>query len=185
MADLGVYDDHLNNSKCGTCKAKIYMRKTRTVTISAEGRDRGKQFVVTEMAAEPAEKWGMRLLGALTRSGVEVPDSAAGMGMAALLSIGLAAALRAPFADLEPLLDEMMACVQVVPDPARPFPRPLVADDVEEVATRLLLRSEVVEVHTGFSVAAYLSSLQVAAPQTDTPPARTSRRRSRRSSSAA
>jgi len=44
-------------------------RKTATVTISAEGRDKGKTFFLTEMSAERSEEWGERALLALVRGG--------------------------------------------------------------------------------------------------------------------
>lgn len=141
------------------------MRKTKLVTISTEGRDKGKCFLITEMPAMQAEKWAAKALLALSRSGVEVGDDVIQAGAAAVLSAGLGAFRTMAFADAEPLLDEMMQCISFVPDRAKadpatgnPLSRPLFPeDDIEEVATLLALRGEVVEVHTGFSVAAALS----------------------------
>ena len=136
-------------------------RKTQVLTIAAAGRDEGKTFLLTEMAATRAEKWATRALLALARSGTDLPVGAQGLGMSAVAAIGLRAFTSLSFDDAEPLLDEMMTCVQVVPDPARPqVVRGLIAEDVEEVRTLLQLRSEVFALHVGFSIADELSKLR-------------------------
>ena len=46
-----------------------------------------------------------------------------------------------------------MSCVTVIPDPTRPQVfRQLVETDIEEIATRLRLRDEVIALHTNFSI---------------------------------
>src|ERR1700692_944296 len=139
------------------------MRKTKIVTITAEGRDLGKIFLLTEMSAHQAERWAMRALMAVADAGVDLPEAALGAGMAGIAALGIRAIFRVPFALAAPLMDEMMDCVQIVPDPRKPFPRRPEQDDIEEVATRLLLRSEVFELHTGFSVTAAISESLAAA----------------------
>ena len=96
------------------------MRKTKTVTVHIKGRDEGKQFLLTEMPASRIEKWAARALLAVAHSGVEVPEEVTGAGMAALAVVGLRALSGVSFAEAEPLLDEMMGCVQIIPDPAHP-----------------------------------------------------------------
>ena len=145
-------------------------RKTRDVTIAlADGnRDNGKMFRITEMPAVRAEKWATRALLAMAKSGAEVPDEALQAGAASLLGAGIQAFTRISFLEAEPLLDEMMGCVEIVPDPSRKdVVRPLIDDDIEEVATRLFLRGEVVDVHTGFSMNAAMSRLGQAAKEAD------------------
>ena len=83
-----------------------------------------------------------------------MPEELRGAGVAAIFVVGIRALLSLSFADAEPLLDEMMTCVQIKM-PA--ITRPLVIDgteneDIEETETILLLRSEVLELHTGFSI---------------------------------
>lgn len=132
-------------------------RKTLTVTIDAAGRDAGKRFILTEMPATQAEKWAARALSALARSGADIPDNIAHAGMAGIAVLGMRALSGMSFADAEPLLDEMFGCVAIMPDPSRPtIVRGLVEDDIEEVATRLRLRAEVMALHLGFSSAAEL-----------------------------
>lgn len=140
-------------------------RKTKVYTVEDESRDKGKTFVITEMSANRAERWAARALLALGRAGIDLPDDLVGGGMAGIAVAGIYALMRVEFHDAEPLLDEMMTCVQYVPDPAKrstetgqPYGRPLMTDDdVEEVSTLFNLRREVIELHTGFSLAAALS----------------------------
>lgn len=144
-------------------------RKTKLVTIppattGTENRDAGKTFLITEMSPVRSEKWCQRALLAASASGIDIPPEVIRMGVGACLAAGLKALLTMSFADAEPLLDEMVQCVQFVPDRKAPdVVRSLDEEDVEEVLTLLLLRQEVVELHTGFSIAAFLSKLGTAA----------------------
>jgi len=142
-------------------------RKTKVVMIEAEGRDQGKHFLLTELPASQAERWATRALMAMGKSGVEIPDGIERAGIAGLAMIGLRALVGMPFEDAQPLLDEMFTCIQIIPDPARPqVHRYLIEDDIEEVATRLLLRQEVIELHTGFSLAGALQGSKATADST-------------------
>jgi hypothetical protein len=128
------------------------MRKTINVTIQAEGRDIGKVFVLTEKSAIEADKWGIRAMLALSKSGVPIPAEFMEMGIIGVLAVGIHRLAGASFADLEPLLDEMLTCIQVMPTPERPdVIRALMPDDIEEVKTLTTLRMEVFRLHTGFS----------------------------------
>jgi hypothetical protein len=129
-------------------------RKVVDVTITDEGRDKGKTFVLTEMPASQAEKWAMRLLLALTRAakdgaGIEIPDNLIEQGMAGVAQLGVKALAGVSFAEAEFLMDEMFRCVQIR-QPA--IVRALVEDDIEEVRTRFKLRVELIALHTGFSL---------------------------------
>lgn len=138
------------------------MRKTKflAVPLVPATRDSGKLFQLTEMSADAAERWAFRALFAITRNGVDVPDDLQSMGMGALVAFGVRGLLTMGFADAAPLLDEMMACVEIVPDPSkRDVVRPIDPEDVEEVQTRLWLRDQVWELHTGFTIAGFLSTL--------------------------
>lgn len=134
------------------------MRKQSIVTLNDDNRDKGKCFLVTEMAARVAEKWALRFMLALQRGGIEVPDELSHLGF-----VGIASAIGSKMIgglapdEVEPLLDELMKCVQFMPNPGNPtLTRPLVdagieGDDIEEVATRVKLKLEVVALHVGFS----------------------------------
>ena len=133
-------------------------RKTLNYTVQDEGRDKGKLFLLTELSAFRAEKWACRAFLALAHAGVEVPPGAAEAGIAGMAVMGLKALQRASFEEFEPLLDEMMACVQVLPDPAnKAITRDVIEQDIEEVLTIWKLREAVFELHVGFSIAEALA----------------------------
>lgn len=138
------------------------MRKVKDVAIELEGRDRGKVFRLTEMPASQAEEWGIRFITGISRSGVDLPDGMDQMGMAGIVFFGLSALSKIEWSTAKPLLDEMMACVQRVEFLAsgqQGAVRVLVENDIEEVATRMWLRDQIIELHVGFTVAGVLSSL--------------------------
>lgn len=124
-------------------------RKTLDVKIDAEGRDKGKTFQITEMPAAQAEKWAMRAILAAAKSGIDI-GNAAGMGMQGIAALGIQALLNMAWEDAEPLIDEMMLCVQTKETSGV---RPVMGDDIEEVATRIQLRQAILELHIGFSAA--------------------------------
>ena len=131
-------------------------RKELDLTITDAGRDRGKVFHIRELPASQAERWALRAFQALARAGVDVGQVGA-MGIQGLAIAGVNALALLPTHDLEPLLDEMMTCVTIKPDPRNPgLTRLLIEDDIEEVATRLRIRMEVVKLHVDFSQAAGL-----------------------------
>lgn len=129
------------------------MRYDKRVVIDATGRDQGKIFLLTEMPTQQGEEWAIRLLCGLAKSGVELPDGWQELPWAALASLGVKALLQMPFFEMKPLLDEMMDCVKIIVDPSKPeaTTRTLIPDDIDEIATRLTLRKEVFQLHTGFS----------------------------------
>ena len=135
------------------------MRKTSVVTIETEGRDQGKMFKLTEMSAVQAERWAMRAFFALMNTGVEIPPDIAELGMAGIASMGLQALGKLPYEAAEPLLDDMWSCVQTIPDPTKKnVARFVMDDDIEEVGTRIFLRKEIFDLHTGFFTAAASST---------------------------
>jgi hypothetical protein len=127
-------------------------RKEIDVTITADGRDKGKVFHIRELSAMHAEKWAMRALQAAVRAGVNIPDNIADQGMATIAAIGIQTLATMSFAEAEPLLDEMFECVLIKPDRAHPeIVRNLLEDDIEEVATRIKLRRDILDLHVSFS----------------------------------
>lgn len=135
------------------------MRKTKEVVVDwgepvpegqepqpGQNRDHGKRFLITEMSAYAAEKWAMRLTLAMSKAGIDVPEGATTWG--AILAYGAMRGLGGiSWAEAEPLLDEMWACVQIVEEVATRKPT---IEDVEELQTRLMLRREVFDLHAGF-----------------------------------
>ena len=129
------------------------MRKELTVTIQDEGRDKGKAFLILEMSAEKAERWAIRASQALVRAGMDIGDTR-DLGMEGLARLGIAALFRVDDESLDLLLEEMFSCIEIIPDPSKPnVHRKLLSEDIEEVVTRIKLRMEVFELHTGFSLA--------------------------------
>ena len=145
-------------------------RKVSTVTITDEGRDKGKVFVLREMPADQGERWATRALLALTNAGVEIPDGAAEMGWAGIAAAGLQALSKIHFSDLEPLLDEMWKCVRYEHAPNLPLQAIIEGENsqIEEIMTRVTLRKEVLKLHVNFSVGADT-------PSTASPPVRAAR----------
>lgn len=131
------------------------MRKTVNYTVEAEGRDKGKVFVITEWDADRSEDWALRVLLALMANNVDMPEGFESLGMAGLAQIGLKALSSLKHADAKPLLAELFDCVQIRTDPKNPqVIRDFVNSDTEEVITRVNLRLEVLKVHIDFSQAA-------------------------------
>ena len=136
------------------------MRKIKDVIIEAEGRDKGKMFRITEMPASQAERWAFRVFQALARTGVDVPEHVAGSGMAGMAIVGLKALGNTPFFEASELMDEMFSCIKIIRDKSHTeLTYQLIEEDIEEVATRVLLRTEVFELHTNFSMAGVRQSL--------------------------
>jgi hypothetical protein len=119
-------------------------------------RDKGKWYLITEMPAYQAEMWAIHALQAIASGGTDLPQNIIEYGMAGLVVVGLNSLLKAPRALADPLLEEMMRCVQFVMDRPKELARALdeaSGADIEEVATRMWLRNEVFKLHTGFSFA--------------------------------
>jgi hypothetical protein len=157
------------------------MRKTSIYTVTEENRDKGKVFQITEMSAAEAEQWAIRAFFALMNAGVDIPDEIASMGFAGfaamnqeddetkeiakmqilgLASVVLGALGRVPYPMAKPLLDDMMDCVKIIPDPSKPqVVRALMDIDIEEVSTRLKLRKSVFDLHIDFLEPAALSTM--------------------------
>ena len=128
------------------------MRKSKTVHITDEGRDKGKTFFIEEWGAYQAEWWGTRAAHVLAKAGVDLGEYANG-GMLAIARAGIERLGFLNLYEAKPLLDEMMTAVQFVQPVkgAAGIPRLLNGqDDIEEVMTILTLRREVFELHTGF-----------------------------------
>lgn len=140
------------------------MRRTKTLTIPGTRtdelykRDNGKSFVITEMPADEAERFGITAVMALLNNGAQIDDAALGAGMAGLALAGLDALNSLKAETLAPLLVDMFACIKYVPDIAGLDPQPIMAGEgsqIEEWSTRLKLRAVWFELHTGFSLPAF------------------------------
>lgn len=144
-------------------------RKIIPYSVTTEGRDNGKLFMLHEMPSRQAEWWGARVLSAMARSNPEIPPDIASAGLQGIAAIGVHAVLGAlGQPEMKVLLDEMFeSCVAIVPEPKKPAVTrgakgiaPLVDDDIEELATLAALRREVLLMHVGFLPAAVRLSLE-------------------------
>lgn len=141
------------------------MRKQITYTVTDAGRDQGKAFQLKEMDAFAAEQWAIRGFFALMNAGIDVPANIADMGFAGIAVIGVSALGRVPYEAAKPLLDDMLGCVQIIPDPSKPnVVRALIESDIEEVKTLLKLRKAVFDLHVDFLTDAAPSTSDRAAP---------------------
>lgn len=127
-------------------------RRIQAIKIEAEGRDKGKEFILTEMPCEQGERWALRALLALTNTGAAVPEEALSAGMAGLAAVGIEALGMLQADRVQPLLDELWpSCVQYVHSAKVP-PRQPMAGDIEEISTRMRIYRELLKLHTGFSL---------------------------------
>jgi len=125
-------------------KGNNMARQTKEIEIES-GRDAGKVFVITEMAAADAEWWAFRALQAVAGADADLLMGAPLQQMAAN---GIKMLAKADPSKVKPLFDEMMSCVSVkIPSGQT---RKLLSTDIEDLSTRLKLRTEVIELHVGF-----------------------------------
>jgi hypothetical protein len=163
----------------------------KTYTIDNESsRDHGKTFLLEEMDAYRAEDWAHRAILAVVKNG-RIPDTeemdrlkdidwddpaTANLGMGLVAAMGIRAFAGLDYADAKPLLDELMDCVQIMGDPNVPATahKPL-RGEIEDFKTLTLLKLEVFQLITGFSMGGVLSRLTSTGgtPQTPTTSTRT------------
>lgn len=139
-------------------------RKTERLTITSEGRDKGKVFILTEMPSDQGERWALRALLALTNTGAAIPEEALGAGMAGLAAVGIQALGMLDSVQVQPLLDELWpSCVRIVPPNQKIMPQeifPGVNSQIEEVKTRFEIYRALLRLHTGFSMPVELPTLE-------------------------
>jgi hypothetical protein len=161
-------------------------RKEQRVLITADGRDKGKTFVLHEMPSKQAEWWFIRLVIALANAGARLPEDTLFGGAAAFAEMqttlrnSLIVAIRAiqglDSRDVKSLLDEMSPFIKFQPtaDAAVLPPEQTLfegdACQIEEVSTWIKLRYDLVQLHVGFSLADVASTTgEPNAPQETTP----------------
>jgi identified by metaGeneAnnotator len=123
--------------------------KTKQITIE-HGRDKGRVFLITEMSAAHADNWAMRALIALANGGVDLGDLSPQQGMMGMVRVALDALGRLKADDAIPLLNELLDCVQIIPEGGKPRPLNMDFNDVEDFTTLWRLRKEVFALHTDF-----------------------------------
>lgn len=127
-------------------------RRTKVVTIDSEkSRDHGKTFLITEMSADAAEWWAIRVAQGIVGSNPDADFDIFSGSLPRLANFAFVGLAKIPADQLKPLMDEMKACVSVLL-PDGKTSRALLQGDVEDIMTWLELRKEVFEILTGFSV---------------------------------
>jgi hypothetical protein len=130
------------------------MRKTKTITISQEGRDKGKKFLITEMSAFHADNWASRAIVAVLNAGNEI-DIDPRMGIGGML--GMVQKVYSMLQGIKPevaipLWDELLQCIQVIPSNGEA--RELIINDdggdIEEWRTYMALKKEAFMLHVDF-----------------------------------
>lgn len=130
-------------------------RKIETLVISDEGRDKGKTFILNEMPAYQGIKWADRCLLAMAAGGAQIPEGAMGSGIMGLVASGVSSLDRLAYKEIEPLLDELMACCKYQHSPSIPLQAIFQNDacQIEEIKTYWTIRIALFRLHTGFSSA--------------------------------
>ncbi len=149
-------------------------RRIGWIAIDADpvkNRDAGKVFKATEMDPFRSEKWAIRCFLALARGGIEIPEDIAKSGLQGIANYGMKIFGSMKPEDAEPLLDEMMTCVEAVPDPKnRGLTTELFPGSVEEMSTIWKLRKAVFGLHVDFSQLGTLYASAVASSKTASSP---------------
>lgn len=161
------------------------------------GDDAGKVFLITRMDAITGDKWGRHVIQAAIKSGAQIPQSAVKAGIAGIAGMALTIFGSIDPAEGDRLLDQLLDCVLIIPDPGTPaVRRKWHPGDFAEIQTVSLLHQEAFKLHTGFFQGAsrllspIISALVVGlassppnAPTSAPSSSRSSRRGSRRSTS--
>ncbi|MFB9871045.1 hypothetical protein ACFFLJ_06890 [Acetobacter farinalis] len=122
-------------------------------TVTTEGPDAGKVFVISRMPAFQAERWGRAFLHAAT---VGTPFEARAVYADAIAEvarseIGLNVLRSVDPALSDPLEKELRDCIKIKPDPARPaVTRPIIDGDFEDIGTFIDLQQVAFGFNTGF-----------------------------------
>lgn len=138
------------------------MLKTSEVEITAENRDKGRKYLLTEMPALKAERWARHAIAAMSRHDLDAREEIARLGMMGFVLVGMQALAGGDIEDVDALMDQMLPQIQII-EPA--VTRPLTPDggDIWEVSTLFRLRKELIELHVGFPLAEFASILAASA----------------------
>jgi len=150
-------------------------RKQKFITIDKENRDHGKVFRITEMDAWDAYDWASRVFFALMNTGVEIPEHVLESGMAGLAAMTESDFMRfifgmmakIPYQQGKPILDHLLTCVEIQPDPLKLNFRSNILADIEEPSTFLTLQKEAFSLHFGFFGPGVGSTMDTPSQETD------------------
>lgn len=149
-----------------------------SVRVPMEGVDYGKVFVITRMPAMEADQWGRHCLQAAIASGADIPGLDEDAGLAGLAAVGLGIFGAMDPQRMDGLIERLMRCVSVQPDPRNTaVRRPLDESDLEEIPTVGWLQKEAFALHVDFfkgvgplfSLLSALLQTEPSAPPPDAP----------------
>ncbi|MCX7132269.1 hypothetical protein [Aeromonas sp.] len=131
-------------------------RKQITHIVEAEGRDQGKEFIITEMPAWDADTLAQDIWRAMGNSKfTNIPQDVIAMGSAGLATLGLSVLSASTPEVASTMRDKLLDTVDVViTSDAGQQVRKVKSIDFEEVQTIRQLMDKVFEVNFGFLVIA-------------------------------
>lgn len=127
-------------------------RKQITYIVEDECRDKGKEFLITEMSAWDAEELSEEVYRAMGHGEFNsLPADVVSMGVAGLATVGMSVLAAAPASVSRPISERLLATVQIViSNEGKDIPRAIKPIDFEEISTIRTLKDKVFELNFGF-----------------------------------
>ncbi|MFP1862253.1 hypothetical protein [Lonsdalea quercina] len=127
-------------------------RKQITYIVEDEGRDKGKEFLITEMSAWDAEELAEEIYRAMGQGEFNsLPADVVAMGSAGLATVGMSVLSAAPARTSRPIADKLLSTAEIViTHEGKETRRKVKPIDFEEVATIRALKDKVFELNFGF-----------------------------------
>lgn len=127
-------------------------RKQITYTVEDEGRDKGKEFIITEMSAWDAEELSEEIYRAMGLGEFNsLPADVVAMGVAGLATAGVSVLAAAPASVSRPISDRILSTVEIViTNEGKDITRSIKPIDFEEISTIRTLKDKVFELNFGF-----------------------------------
>ncbi|HDU2632356.1 TPA: hypothetical protein ACHR7L_004671 [Yersinia enterocolitica] len=127
-------------------------RKQITYTVEDEGRDKGKEFIITEMSAWDAEELSEEIYRAMGHGEFNsLPADVVAMGVAGLATVGVSVLAAAPASVSRPISDRILSTVEIViTNEGKDINRAIKPIDFEEISTIRTLKDKVFELNFGF-----------------------------------
>lgn len=127
-------------------------RKQITYIVEEEGRDKGKEFLITEMSAWDAEELAEEIYRAMGQGEFNsLPADVVAMGSAGLATVGMSVLAAAPARISRPIADKLLSTVEfVITHEGKETQRKVKPIDFEEVTTIRTLKDKVFELNFGF-----------------------------------
>ncbi|HDL7179816.1 TPA: hypothetical protein PXM65_002785 [Yersinia enterocolitica] len=127
-------------------------RKQITYTVEDEGRDKGKEFIITEMSAWDAEELSEEIYRAMGHGEFNsLPADVVAMGVSGLATVGVSVLAAAPASVSRPISDRILSTVEIViTNEGKDITRSIKPIDFEEISTIRTLKDKVFELNFGF-----------------------------------